>query len=272
MHAVGQVGRLGLLARRKAAFSPLSLFSAGEVGAWYDPSDISTLFQDAAGTTPVTATGQPVGCMLDKSGRGNHATQSTAINRPILLQDSGGNYYLYFNGTNTSMQTGNINMTGSNKVSVFAGINCLNIGSTTPGMVVNHNGTGVSSFSLLAPGAGGNAVGFMVYDPSGGAAPAAPVDTGSIGTMRAVLTGTSDLSATSIALRHDGVTRQTITAFTGGGSFSNQPLMIGIRDGGIPRRRFNGHLYGLVVRGAESTADQITNSERWLAAKTGVTL
>lgn len=36
-------------------------------GVWYDPSDLSTLFQDSAGATPVTAAGQPVGLILDKS-------------------------------------------------------------------------------------------------------------------------------------------------------------------------------------------------------------
>ena len=49
------------------AFSPASLFTSGVQGAWYDPSDYSTLFQDSAGTTPVTAVEQPVGLMLDKS-------------------------------------------------------------------------------------------------------------------------------------------------------------------------------------------------------------
>ena len=43
------------------------LFANGEQGVWYDPSDFSTLFQDAAGTVPVTAVEQPVGLMLDKS-------------------------------------------------------------------------------------------------------------------------------------------------------------------------------------------------------------
>lgn len=51
----------------KKLFSPSSLFAAGEVGAWYDPSDLTTLYQDSAGTTPVTAVEQPVGLMLDKS-------------------------------------------------------------------------------------------------------------------------------------------------------------------------------------------------------------
>ena len=58
-------------------FSPSMLFASSEVGAWYDPSDLTTLFQDSAGTTPVTAAGDPVGLMRDKSGRGNHATGSS---------------------------------------------------------------------------------------------------------------------------------------------------------------------------------------------------
>ena len=48
-------------------FTLASLFSAGEQGAWYDPSDLTTLFTDSAGTTPVTAVEQFVGLMLDKS-------------------------------------------------------------------------------------------------------------------------------------------------------------------------------------------------------------
>lgn len=75
---------LSLTERRRSAFAPAALFSAGEVGAWYDPSDLTTLFQDAAGTTPVTAAGQVVGRINDKSGRGNHAFQSGATSvRPI---------------------------------------------------------------------------------------------------------------------------------------------------------------------------------------------
>ena len=43
------------------------LFSNGEQGFFYDPNDLNTMFQDAAGTVPVTAVGQPVELMLDKS-------------------------------------------------------------------------------------------------------------------------------------------------------------------------------------------------------------
>lgn len=47
-------------------FDPATLFASGEQGAWYDPSDLSTLFQGSIGTTPVTAVEQPVGLVLDK--------------------------------------------------------------------------------------------------------------------------------------------------------------------------------------------------------------
>jgi hypothetical protein len=51
------------------SFSQLikNLFTNNEQGFFYDPDDLSTMFQDAAGTIPVTAVGQPVGLILDKS-------------------------------------------------------------------------------------------------------------------------------------------------------------------------------------------------------------
>lgn len=57
----------GGLFNPSSLFTPGQLFTTGVNGAWYDPSDMTTLFLDAAGTTPVTAVDQPVGLMLDKS-------------------------------------------------------------------------------------------------------------------------------------------------------------------------------------------------------------
>ena len=62
------------------------LFANGEQGFFYDPSDLSTMFQDAAGTIPVTAAGQPIGLIRDKSGRNNHAYSTTSSRRPIFEQ------------------------------------------------------------------------------------------------------------------------------------------------------------------------------------------
>ena len=62
------------------------LFSAGEQGGIYIPNPIvngvQSLFQDSAGTAAVTADGDPVGLMIDQSGNGNSAAQSTSAARP----------------------------------------------------------------------------------------------------------------------------------------------------------------------------------------------
>ncbi len=83
-------------------WSPLDLFARGEQGAWYDPSDLSTLFQDAEGTVAVTGPDQPVGRILDKSPNGNHATQSAEASKPILRTD-GSRWWLEFDGVDDRM-------------------------------------------------------------------------------------------------------------------------------------------------------------------------
>ena len=70
-------------------FSPASLFSAGQQGLWYDPDEIVTLYQDAAGTTQVTAAGQGVGRILDRSGNNNYASQSVAADEPTYQVSPG---------------------------------------------------------------------------------------------------------------------------------------------------------------------------------------
>lgn len=59
-------------------FLPNSI--AGLVG-WWDFSDITSLFQDDARTVPITADGQTIGGVTDRSGSGNHLSQVTAGSR-----------------------------------------------------------------------------------------------------------------------------------------------------------------------------------------------
>lgn len=73
-----------ILLRQKPLTQVVRQIVQRDNGAWFDPSDMSTMFQDAAGTIPVTAMEQPVGKWLDKSGNGNHATQSITASRPTL--------------------------------------------------------------------------------------------------------------------------------------------------------------------------------------------
>ena len=93
---------IGLSLRQRGLFSPRQLFARGEAGAWYDPSDIRSIFQDSAGTVPAAVDG-PVGRLADKSGRGNHAVQAVAAARPTLRSESG-RLYLEFDGVDDCLR------------------------------------------------------------------------------------------------------------------------------------------------------------------------
>lgn len=82
--------------------SPARLF-AGQQGAWYDPSDLGSMFTDTAGTTPVTADGDLVARINDKSGNGYHLLQATSTKRP-LYKTSGGLQWLESDGIDDFMQ------------------------------------------------------------------------------------------------------------------------------------------------------------------------
>ena len=267
--ALGFGQGFGITSPRTGGWTPAQWFLASEQGAWYDPSDMSTLFQDAAGTTPVTAAGQPVGKMLDKSGRGNHASQANASNKPVL-QQSGGLYYLQFDGVDDFLVTGNIDFTGTDKMTVVAGVRS-NLNSYSNILELGPDSGSENGFSLQRGFAAAGDYAGIMYGTSQGYAYtsnfAAP-DT-------SVITAQYDIAEPSIlagelAFRRNGVVAALANASgnAGTGNFTSKPLYIGRRAG--TTFPFNGHLYQLVVRGA-LTAD-LAPIESFTADKAGVTL
>ena len=76
---------------------------------WYDASDMTTLWQNTAGTTAVTANGQTVLLWNDKSGNGNHLTTSSGPAYTTGVMNS--LPVLHFNGNklaNLAASMGNI--------------------------------------------------------------------------------------------------------------------------------------------------------------------
>lgn len=106
--------------QRAVVWTPVQLFANGEQGVWYEPKP-EYLFQDAAGTIPVTADGDPVGRMLDLSGNNNHATQSTSAARPVYRTD-GVLHWLEFDGVDDHLAIPNDTdgAVGSDNTAVFA--------------------------------------------------------------------------------------------------------------------------------------------------------
>lgn len=73
-------------------WTPAQLFLNGEVGFWLDSSDLSTLFQDSVGATPVTGSTQPVGLWKNKlvgQTMPFDIFQATSASRPQLEIASG---------------------------------------------------------------------------------------------------------------------------------------------------------------------------------------
>lgn len=243
-----------------SVFSPRSLFAAGEQGVWFDPSDLSTLFQDSGGTTPVTAAGQPVALVRDKSGRSNHLTLANCT-----LQQAAGLWYVAFNGTSSGGATAAINFSATDKMTVHAGLHKASDAARGIFLELATLGPGTFNMSAPDPGLGNFAFGHVGANSSffsqvaSAAAPATRV-----------LTGTSDLATSTLILRMNGVPSGQVTQPTGGGNFTANVLNIGRRGGGT--LFFNGRLYGLIVRGAASSAQQIASAERWMASRTGVVL
>lgn len=245
-----------------------SLFSNNEVGFAYDPNDLSTLYQDAAGTIPVTSAGQPVGLMLDKSGRGNHARQTTSASRPILRRNATtGAYYLEFDGTDDFLVTNSIDFTATDKVSLFAGVRKLSDASA--GMVCEL-GSNVSTTAGT----------FFIAAPPGALAQITAASNGTVARfadatnlpapISTVISVSSDITANTLIIRANGTQRMKNTISQGAGKYANYPLYIGRRGG--TSTPFNGHLYSLIGIGRLTTDSETIALEKSIAKNTGVTL
>lgn len=269
MPILSPIMRAILGARVGGAFDPLSLFATGEVGVYYDPSDMSTLFQDSAGTTPVTAAGQPVGLMLDLSGNGHHASQPTASNRPIL-QESGGKYSLKFDGVDDFMSNAAIDFSGTDKISAWVGITRLsssvslaietatdhNSTNGTLALVSGTDGVTVDGFTSKSRGSLISTFGaYMSYVPMA---------------VSHSLYLTHDISGDISTIHVDGVAGTDGTQDKGTGNFGNYPLYIASRAG--TSLFFNGNIYSLIIAGALYDANTVAKTNQYVAKKTGVTL
>ena len=246
-------------------FSPLSLFSGGTPGAWYDPSDFGTMFQDSAGTIPVTAVEQPVGLVLDKSGSGNNAFQTTSASRPLLKIDGSGNYYWNFDGVDDSFVTNNINLASTDKLSIFAGIqkvlnDATGIVAEFSANVNDNNGT----FAYIVSAA--PTVGNYRFRSRG--TQSATVDaSGYVAPITNIFTGLGDISGDVATIRIDGTQAATSAADQGSGNYGNHPLYIGRRNNtSLP---LNGRIYSLIIVGKAVTAGELSSAETYVNQKTG---
>jgi hypothetical protein len=156
---------------------------------------------------------------------------------------------------------------GTDKMTVFAGVRKLS--DAAAGMIAETSVDAASNngaFRLLAPGSAG-----YEYRQRGTLnAAGAAVTTGFAAPVTSILTGIGDIANDVTTLRVNGTQAATSSADQGTGTYGNYPLFIGARAG--TSLFFSGHLYSLIVRGAQSNTEQISSTETWVAGKTGVVI
>ena len=228
-------------------------------GIWlWNSSSISS----AAGTEGIYIWGADLrvandGVNLPPYQRVNTATDYDTVGFPP---------YLSFNGSNQWLQTNSIDFTATDKMTVFAGARKLVAQDAvlieqSSDFSANAGSFIVSSGTSLGHYFGLRGSGLEAYN-STFAAPQTSVQS------VAFDIGGSTL-ADEIKPRINGAI-PSLTVATAGpagtGNYGNYPLYIGARAG--TSLWFNGRLYQLIARGAQSTDQQIIDAERYINEKT----
>lgn len=235
-----------------AGFSPSSLFASSEAGAWYDPSDLSTLWQDASATVAVTADGDPVRRMDDKSGNGHHLVAASDTVRP-LYKTSGGLHWLQYDGTDDKLSPSSTFSVISAGATAVAGVDYtgnFSIAQDTgsPGNVI------FQKFSADYYVAGNTD---RIYREASVTPPTIP----HVLTVQAY-----GAVAPTLAINRTARTLSNLVARPYGANWSGVLATVsGVNS--------SSKVYGLVIRETSGlAAGQIADLEDWIAAKTGVSL
>lgn len=231
-----------------------SLFANNEQGFAFDFNDLSTMYQDAAGTIPVTGAGQPVGRVLDKSGRGNHATQSTSAKRPILQQNTAtGAYYLAFDGVDDYLVTASVDFNKATAQTIFAGF--TKSSDKVRQVVLNQSNQNIESPSLVL-----NNVAFR-YGDNHLLTKSVNAPANLILSIKINLKSGVNFNVNRVAINSGIVV---------GGNLNNTAICIGAHSDNT--LYFQGNIYSLIGIARLATATEITNTENVIAKNVGVTL
>lgn len=191
--------------------------------------------------------------------------------------------YLRFDGTDDSMSTGgaggttNFDLTGTDKVNVFAGVHKSS--DAAFGDIVELSATSATNpgtFMLAGPSdaATGNYRFDLTADIASPAGFRAVTFTAPISNVLSVAYDIAGAArATEVFPRINGAV-PTLTAagvgVAGVGNFGTYPLYVGARAGAS--LRFNGRIYQLLILGRAVTPDELFITERFVGQKMGIAL
>jgi hypothetical protein len=198
---------------------------------------------------------------------GSTATTYQRVTTATDYDTAGFPMYLKFDGVDDGLVTSSVSFTTTDKVSVFAGLAKLSdAGAAT---VVELSATTASnngSFQLTAPDGAAATFGF--------ASKGTVLASASIGSLASpiskVITGLGDVSGDSVRIDVNGADGTPVATDQGTGNYGNYPLYIGRRGGAS--QPLNGNAYQLVILGRTATGTEISNTESFIATKSGITI
>lgn len=239
----------------------------------YDPTDLSSLFQDTAGSTPVTAHTDPVGRMNDKSPNGWNVIQGTAGSRP-LYDVTGSVKTLSFAGTDDrlSISSGTALNVFRNKSfgTIIAGVNFTSSG-TQMYAVSCSAAAGVTTLRAgLQKNTSDKAV--TLGRRLDGAGSASQASTASVNGAFKALTAEFDWAGAKAHISIDLGARETLDPFLTAGTTSDT-ASAGFDVGSLGSGNFLiGKIGRIIVIDRELTTDEKTAAIKWVAAGHGITL
>lgn len=228
---------------------------------------VSLTFTPTAGSLTLTVLGSVTLAQLEL---GSTATAYQNVTTAFDVTEAGVPtiHYVQYNGLDSSLATPSINFTATDKMSVFVGVR-------------KSSDAAAGTIAELSASASANNGAFILRGPFTASANYGYFSRGTAGVtattpasyaapIKNIVTALSDISGDRATVRANGVQAAQSVADQGTGNFGNYPIYIGRRGGtSIP---FNGRDYGIIIVGKATTALEISSTESWLAAKTGVTL
>ena len=167
--------------------------------------------------------------------------------------------YIKYNGSNQYLSTAAIDLTGTNKVTAFAGFRKLSDASAASVMEFGASTGSVSgTFAIFAPSTAATNIAWF----SRGTSFASAVDSTIASPATRVMSGSSDISAPSMALRLNGAPDVSNTTTQGTGNFTSNPAYFGSRAGSS--LWLNGYEYGNICVGSTVSAGQLAATEAYM--------
>jgi len=245
-------------------FSPASLFASSEAGDWFDPSDLSKMWQDTAGTTPVTTDSQTVARIDGQQGVVS-LRQADAAKRP-QYKTSGGLHWLRFDGTDDNLiSSANLAFSGTDASTVAAAVTKRN--TSTEGDII--------AYGYLGPDNGTFGIGAGTANNYGAVSRGTALvfgGTASIFTspITNVVLQNAEVTSPVLNLRVNGIERFNSNSTQGSGNYANTTMRVATRGG--TDYLLNCDLYFMLIRGVRTTGADLASLETYAGAKAGLTI